>query len=106
MVRESRASALNPDNYSPQRAHRCIDFECLQNIGKGEVVKAVCKSLIKDLLSGLNSYVLFTNRTDRVCHAFFGSVSLRVMGVGLDPLPNSPFGTNSPLAHLTITHKN
>ena len=34
-IAESRASALNNDNYSPQRDLRCIDFERLQKIGEG-----------------------------------------------------------------------
>ena len=43
-IAESRASVENNENYSPQRALRCIDFEHLQNIDDGEVVKAICES--------------------------------------------------------------
>ena len=62
-ISEPRASALNNENYSLQRAPRCINFECLWNIGKGEVVTAICKSsiqAIQDLLSGLNPYIFST----------------------------------------------
>ena len=85
-IAESRASALNNENYSPQRALQCIGFEHLQNIGNGEVVKAVCKSSIQDLSSGLNPYVFFNKRGSGLRHTFLGSVSLRVTGVRLDPL--------------------
>ena len=62
MIKESRASVENNENYFPQRALRCINFERLQNIEEGEVVKAICESSNQDLSSSLNSYVFFDNR--------------------------------------------
>ena len=38
-VAESRASALNNENYFSQKALPCIDFERLQEIVEGEVVR-------------------------------------------------------------------